>query len=97
MAFIISGALYSALEVALLSVILRNVLKGKMTNSVIFLFIKFISYGAAFALIYFFFMEAVKLLAVGYTAGVLISIPVILFLSKKNNKNQTSNEGDDKK
>ena len=97
MIFIISGALYSAFEVALLSLVLKNVLKGNMTNSVIFLLLKFISYGAAFSLVYFFFMESVKLLGIGYAAGVVAAIPVILLFSKRNDKKETSNKGDDNK
>ena len=44
-------------------------------------------------------MESVKLLAIGYTIGVIVSIPIILLVSKKKDKisKQTSNEGDDKK
>jgi uncharacterized MAPEG superfamily protein len=99
MIFIISGALYGAFEVALLSLVLKNVLTGNMTKSVIFLLAKFISYGVAFSLVYFFFMESVKFLAIGYTLGVIVSIPLILFFSKKNTektKKEISIEGDDK-
>ena len=44
-------------------------------------------------------MESVKLLAIGYTIGVIVSIPLILLASKKKNEKtkQTSNKGDDKK
>ena len=97
MALILSGIAYGFLEVFLLNILLKNALKGNMTKAVISLLIKFASYGAAFALIYFFFLESVKFLAIGYTIGVILSIPLILLLSKKNNKKQTSNEGDDNK
>ncbi len=97
MVFIISGALYGAFEVALLSLVLKNVLKGNMTNSVIFLLAKFISYGVAFSLVYFFFMESVKLLGIGYAAGIVAAIPVILLLSKRNNEKENSSKGDDNK
>jgi UPF0716 family protein affecting phage T7 exclusion len=53
------------------------------------------SYGAALLLIYFFFMEAVKFLAIGYTIGVIVSIPLILLFSKKTKK-EIPNKGDDK-
>ena len=44
-------------------------------------------------------MEAVKFLAIGYTLGVIVSIPLILFFSKKNTektKKEIPNKGDDK-
>lgn len=97
MSFIFSGVAYGFLEVFLLNLLLKNVLKGSMTNSVILLFVKLASYAAALALIYFFFMDDVKHLAIGYTVGVIISIPVILLISKKNNKKSVSSKGDDNK
>ncbi|MBE6748276.1 MAG: hypothetical protein E7557_03495 [Ruminococcaceae bacterium] len=97
MALIFSGIAYGILEIFLLNLLLKNVLKGNMTSSVIFLFIKLISYAVALALIYFFFLDSVKYLAIGYTVGVIISIPFILLLSKKNNNIIKSNEGDDNK
>ncbi|MBR2876747.1 MAG: hypothetical protein IKC01_06395 [Clostridia bacterium] len=96
MALIFSGIAYGFLEVFLLNLLLKNVLKGDMTKSVIFLFLKLMSYAAALVLIYFFFLDSVKLLATGYTIGVIISLPVILLLSKKNNKNKIQRKGDDK-
>jgi lipid-A-disaccharide synthase-like uncharacterized protein len=57
------------------------------------------SYGAALLLIYFFFLDSVKFLAIGYTIGVIVSIPLILLFSKRNSektKKQISSEGDDK-
>lgn len=97
MAFIFSGVAYGFLEVFLLNLLLKNVLKGSMTNSVILLFVKLASYAAALALIYFFFMDDVKYLAIGYTVGVVISIPVILLILKKNDKKSLSSKGDDNK
>ena len=98
MALIFSGIAYGILEILLLNFLLKNVLKGNMTNSVIFLFLKLFSYAVALILIYFFFMESVKNLVIGYTLGVVFSIPGILLLSKKNNKESTSNKkGDDNK
>lgn len=97
MALIFSGVAYGFLEVFLLNLLLKNALKGKMTNSVIYLFVKLASYAAALALIYFFFLDSVKNLAIGYTAGVIISIPVILLISKKNDKNLIPDKGDDNK
>ena len=72
---------------------------GKLSN-ILPLFIKLLSYGAALLIIYLFFMESVKFLAIGYTIGVIVSIPVILLISKKNEektKKQISSEGDDNK
>jgi lipid-A-disaccharide synthase-like uncharacterized protein len=97
MAFIFSGVAYGFLEVFLLNLLLKNVLKGSMTNSVILLFVKLASYAAALALIYFFFMDDVKYLATGYTVGVVISIPVILLILKKNDKKSLPSKGDDNK
>ena len=99
MTFIISGVAYGILEVFLLHILLKSALSGDLKKSILPLFIKLMSYGAALLLIYFFFIESVKLLAIGYTIGVVISILVILLISKKKDKNlkQTSNEGDDKK
>ena len=84
MAFILSGVAYGILEVFLLHILLKSALSGDLKKSILPLFIKFLSYGAALLLIYFFFMESVKLLAIGYTIGVIVSIPVILLISKKN-------------
>ena len=84
MAFILSGVAYGILEVFLLHILLKSALSGELKKSILPLFIKLLSYGAALLLIYFFFMESVKLLAIGYTIGVIVSIPVILLISKKN-------------
>ncbi|MBR3790005.1 MAG: hypothetical protein IKK46_04055 [Clostridia bacterium] len=84
MAFILSGVAYGILEVFLLHILLKSALSGDLKKSILPLFIKLLSYGAALLLIYFFFMESVKLLAIGYTIGVIVSIPVILLISKKN-------------
>lgn len=97
MVLIFSGIAYGFLEVFLLNLLLKNVLKGDMTNSVIFLFIKLLSYAVALILIYFFFMESVKFLAIGYTVGVLASIPIILLISKRGNKQNIQEKGDDNK
>lgn len=97
MAFIFSGVAYGILEVFLLNLLLKNVLKGNMTNSVIFLFVKLISYAVALALIYFFFMESVKFLGIGYATGIVASLPVIFLLSKRNDKKQIPDKGDDNK
>ena len=98
MALIFSGIAYGILEVFLLNLLLKSALKGNMTKSVVFLFLKLISYAVALALIYFFFLESVKYLAIGYTVGVIISIPFILLISKKNNDNKKiPSEGDDNK
>ena len=84
MAFILSGVAYGILEVFLLHILLKSALSGDLKKSILPLFIKLLSYGATLLLIYFFFMESVKLLAIGYTIGVIVSIPVILLISKKN-------------
>lgn len=97
MALIFSGVAYGILEVFLLNLLLIFVLKGDMKKSVIFLFLKLISYAVALALIYFFFLDSVKYLAIGYTAGVIISIPLILLTSKKNDNKAKSSKGDDTK
>ncbi len=99
MAFILSGVAYGILEVFLLHLLLKSALSGDLKKTILPLFIKLISYGVALLLIYLFFMESVKLLAIGYTIGVIASIPLILLLSKKNLKTnkETSNKGDDKK
>ena len=100
MAFIVSGIAYGILEVFLLHILLKSALSGDLKKSILPLFIKLMSYGAALLLIYFYFMESVKSLAIGYTIGVIISIPLILLTSKKNSektKNQIPNKGDDKK
>ncbi len=97
MALIFSGVAYGILEVFLLNLLLKNALKGNMKNSVIFLFVKLFSYAVALVLIYFFFLNSVKYLAIGYTVGVIISIPGILLISKKNDKKSVSSKGDDNK
>lgn len=99
MAFILSGIAYGILEVFLLHILLKSALSGDLKKSILPLFIKLMSYGAALLLIYFFFMESIKFLAIGYTLGVIVSIPLILFFSKKNTektKKEISIEGDDK-
>ena len=99
MAFILSGIAYGILEVFLLHILLKSALSGDLKKSILPLFIKLMSYGAALLLIYFFFMESVKFLAICYTLGVIVSIPLILFFSKKNTektKKEISIEGDDK-
>ncbi len=97
MALIFSGVAYGILEVFLLNLLLKNALKGNMKNSVIFLFLKLFSYVVALILIYFFFLNSVKYLAIGYTVGVIISIPAILLISKKNDKSTLPSKGDDNK
>ena len=99
MAFILSGIAYGILEVFLLHILLKSALSGDLKKSILPLFIKLMSYGAALLLIYFFFMEAVKFLAIVYSLGVIVSIPLILFFSKKNTektKKEIPNKGDDK-
>ena len=100
MAFILSGVAYGILEVFLLHTLLKSALSGDFKKTILPLFIKLLSYGAALLIIYLFFMESVKFLAIGYTIGVIVSIPVILLISKKNEektKKQISSEGDDNK
>ena len=97
MALIFSGVAYGILEVFLLNLLLKNALKGNMKNSVIFLFLKLFSYVVALILIYFFFLNSVKYLAIGYTVGVIVSIPAILLISKKNDKITLPSKGDDNK
>ena len=99
MAFILSGIAYGILEVFLLHILLKSALSGDLKKSILPLFIKLMSYGVALLLIYFFFMESVEFLAIGYTLGVIVSIPLILFFSKKNTektKKEIPNKGDDK-
>lgn len=84
MALILSGVAYGILEVFLLHLLLKSALSGDLKKTVLPLFIKLMSYGVALLLIYFFFMESVKFLAIGYTLGVAVSIPLILLFSKKN-------------
>ncbi len=100
MALILSGVAYGILEVFLLHILLKSALSGDLKKTILPLFIKLMSYGVALLLIYFFFMESVKFLAIGYTTGVIISIPLILLFSKKDsktNKKEISNKGDDNK
>ena len=99
MALILSGVAYGILEVFLLHLLLKSALSGNLKKTILPLFIKLMSYGAALLLIYFFFLDSVKFLAIGYTIGVIVSIPVILLFSKRNfekTKKQISSEGDDK-
>ncbi len=100
MTLILSGVAYGILEVFLLHILLKSALSGDLKKTILPLFIKLLSYGAAMLLIYLFFMESVKLLAIGYTIGVIVSIPLILLFSKKNSdktKKEISNKGDDNK
>lgn len=100
MALILSGVAYGILEVFLLHILLKSALSGDLKKTILPLFIKLLSYGAALLLIYLFFMKSVKFLAIGYTIGVIVSIPLILLISKKNSdktKKQISSEGDDNK
>jgi len=99
MALILSGVAYGILEVFLLHLLLKSALSGNLKKTILPLFIKLMSYGAALLLIYFFFLDSVKFLAIGYTIGVVVSIPLILLFSKRNSektKKQISSEGDDK-
>lgn len=99
MALILSGVAYGILEVFLLHLLLKSALSGNLKKTILPLFIKLMSYGAALLLIYFFFLDSVKFLAIGYTIGVIVSIPLILLFSKRNSektKKQISSEGDDK-
>ena len=99
MALILSGVGYGILEVFLLHILLKSALSGDLKKTILPLFIKLMSYGAALLLIYFFFLDSVKFLAIGYTIGVVVSIPLILLFSKRNSektKKQISSEGDDK-
>ena len=99
MALILSGVAYGILEVFLLHLLLKSALSGNLKKTILPLFIKLMSYGAALLLIYFFFLDSVKFLAIGYTIGVIVSIPLILLFSKRTSektKKQISSEGDDK-
>jgi membrane protein CcdC involved in cytochrome C biogenesis len=99
MALILSGVAYGILEVFLLHLLLKSALSGNLKKTILPLFIKLMSYGAALLLIYFFFLDSVKFLAIGYTIGVIVSIPLILLFSKRKSektKKQISSEGDDK-
>ena len=86
MALILSGVAYGILEVFLLHLLLKSALSGNLKKTILPLFIKLMSYGAALLLIYFFFLDSVKFLAIGYTIGVIVSIPLILLFSKRNSE-----------
>ncbi len=84
-------AVIGGLQTYLLSIVLKSALNGDIKSAALALLGKFVCYGIAFALLWFFFMESVLYAAVGFIVGVVMSIIVIAIRSFRNK----SDEGDD--
>ncbi len=96
MLFIISGIIFAAFDIFILDLLLKAALNGDMIKTLIFFMLKFLSYGAAFAIVYFFFLSSIKLLVIGFSIGLFTAMPIILLRYKKNSKKlKKSDKGDD--
>ncbi len=97
MLYVFSGIVFGLLDIFLLDLLLKAALNGNMIKTISFFMLKFLSYGVAFALVYFFFLSSIKLLVLGYSIGFIVTIPFILLRLKKNNNILKSGKGDDTK
>ena len=93
-AFIFCAAV-GALQTALLSIVLKGALGGKMKQTLIALFLKMLVYGIGFTILYFFFLDNIFYAAAGLIAGVIASFPVVAIKSFKKLKSDSIDKGDD--
>ena len=88
-------AFTGAIQVLLLNKLLKAVLSGDFSKTLVCLLVKFLCYGAVFSVIYFFFKDEVFYAAAGFTVGLIVALAIILIKSKKQGKSIALDKGDD--
>lgn len=85
-------AFTGAVQVVLLSKLLKTALSGNFRKTLVCLLLKFLCYGAVFGVIYFFFMEDIYYAAAGFPVGLIVALVILLIKSKKQGKGDDVNE-----
>lgn len=85
-------AFTGAVQVVLLSKLLKSALSGDFSKTLVCLLLKFLCYGAVFGVIYFFFMEDIYYAAAGFPVGLIVALAILLIKSKKQGKGDDVNE-----
>lgn len=76
-------AFTGAVQVILLSRLLKTALSGDFSKTLVYLLLKFLCYGAVFCLLYFFFMEDIYYAAAGFPVGLIVALAILLIKSKR--------------
>lgn len=92
-AFIFS-MLVGAIQIVLLSVMLKGALKGDMKKAIVPLLLKFFVYAIGFTALYFFFMDSIYFVASGLVTGVVIGLISTLIYTKKKEKQKGDDTGE---
>ncbi len=85
-------AFTGAVQVVLLSKLLKTALSGDLSKTLVYLLLKFLCYGAVFVVLYFFFMEDIYYAAAGFPVGLIVALVILLIKSKKQGKGDDVNE-----
>ena len=85
-------AFTGAVQVVLLSKLLKTALSGDLSKTLVYLLLKIMCYGAVFGVIYFFFMEDIYYAAAGFPVGLIVALVILLIKSKKQGKGDDVNE-----
>ncbi len=86
-------AFVGAVQVILLSKLLKAALSGDFNKTIVCLLLKFLCYGAVFGVLYFFFMDDIYYAAAGFPVGLIVALAVLLLTkSKKASKGDDVNE-----
>lgn len=85
-------AFTGAVQVVLLSKLLKTALSGDLRKTLVYLLLKFLCYGAVFGVIYFFFMKDIYYAAAGFPVGLIVALVILLIKSKKQGKGDDVNE-----
>ncbi len=79
-------AFAGAVQVVLLSKLLKSALSGEFSKTLVYLLLKFLCYGAVFCVLYFFFMEDIYYAAAGFPVGLIVALAVLLLKKSKKSK-----------
>ena len=85
-------AFTGAVQVVLLSKLLKSALSGDFSKTLVCLLLKFLCYGAVFCVLYFFFMGDIYCAAAGFPVGLIVALVILLIKSKKQGKGDDVNE-----
>ena len=85
-------AFTGAVQVVLLSKLLKTALSGDLRKTLVYLLLKILCYGAVFVVLYFFFMEDIYYAASGFPVGLIVALAILLIKSKKQGKGDDVNE-----
>ena len=85
-------AFTGAVQVVLLSKLLKTALSGDLSKTLVYLLLKIMCYGAVFVVLYFFFMEDIYYAAAGFPVGLIVALAILLIKSKKQGKGDDVNE-----